>query len=59
MVMYDNELKEREIKFKPRIKLNHNIDIKISQKKDSALVCFFLYLSPAGHAISRQIVRHA
>ena len=25
MVMYDNGLKQRKIKFKPRIKLNHNI----------------------------------
>ena len=25
MIMYD---KKREIKFKPRIKLNHNIDVK-------------------------------
>ena len=25
MVIYDNEFKQREIKFKPRIKLNHNI----------------------------------
>ena len=25
MVIYDNEFKTRKIKFKPRIKLNHNI----------------------------------
>ena len=26
MVMYDNGLKQKKIKFKARIKLNHNID---------------------------------
>ena len=32
MVMYENEFKTREIKFKPRIKLSHNI-IHESQRK--------------------------
>ena len=27
MVMYGNDLKTKEIKFKPRVKLNHNIYI--------------------------------
>ena len=29
MVMYANESKTKEIKFKPRIKLNHNISIEV------------------------------
>ena len=46
-------LKERGIKFKPRIKLNHNIDVlKFSQKKDSGLLCSFLCLSPGGPGLS-------
>ena len=28
MVMYDNELKKEKIKFRPRIKLNHNFSME-------------------------------
>ena len=33
MVMYDNEFEIKEIKFKPRIKLNHNIYIDVDNKE--------------------------
>ena len=47
MVMYDNEFKQREIKFKPRIKLNHNIiilctTIKMLVPPSVVVVAFFL-----------------
>ena len=29
MVMYDNEFKQKKIKFRPRIKLSHNIYINL------------------------------
>ena len=29
MVMYDNGFETKKLKFKPSIKLNHNIDIKV------------------------------
>ena len=36
MVMYDNEFKTKEIKFEPRIKLNHNINTFIGFFKTSS-----------------------
>ena len=32
-VMYDNEFETKENKFKPRIKLNHNIYIHVGNRK--------------------------
>jgi len=32
MVMYDNELKNKEIKIEPQIKLNHNTNTELNFK---------------------------
>ena len=41
MVIYDNEFEQRKIKFKPRIKLNHNIYI-YQFSDDLLFVVFFV-----------------
>lgn len=40
--MYDNDLKERKIKFKPRIKSNHNIYIYISTARSGLYGAFII-----------------
>ena len=47
--------KQKKIKFKPRIKLNHIIDIKIQVKE--RLGCFILSKGQGGHVIYRQNAR--
>ena len=49
MVMYDNEFETKEMKFKPRIKLNHNIPIPCLRLKYPKTILYWMAHSCLGH----------
>ena len=61
MVMYDNELDIKENKCKPRIKLNHNIDITLGRfaPREFTPVSFsgsvFVYMIPPQNVIPARV----